>query len=93
MAGGEGESAPYPEAYVTASSASLPSEPIPAAAERRESPLWPAFDSRDDAGTVRGTAVAQAFDADPLEAALADMDGVLDDIAEQISRDWRQLGL
>ena len=60
VAGGEGESASYPEAFVTTPSASLSSaillsEPIPAAAERRESPLWPAFDSRDDAGTVRGT--------------------------------------
>jgi Ca2+-binding RTX toxin-like protein len=96
VAGGEGESASYPEVFAATPSASPPAAPspaamVPAAAASRASPLWPAFASRDAVRAVRVTTVAHALDADPLAAALADLDDVLDDIAEQISRDRRQV--
>jgi Ca2+-binding RTX toxin-like protein len=96
MAGGEGagESESYPEVFATAPSASLPvasspAAPVPAAAASRESPTWPAFDSRDDAWTTEAADVVQKSSFAGFEPALSDFDDVLDDIAEQISRNWQ----
>jgi hypothetical protein len=94
MGGGEGESAPNPQVFVAAPSASLSSEsllsePSPDAVVRRESPVWPASDPLGDAWTTEATDVVQKSTSAALEPALADLDDVLEDIAEQISRDWQ----